>query len=83
VNAEQKEQRMSLASLSLNVEHIAQRLRPALSALAPGEADRLARGLAAVVADLDHKLRADVDDALGRLEARFEDEIRELGEEEQ
>jgi hypothetical protein len=49
----------------------------------PEAAERSARELAAVIADLDHKLRIDVDEALGRLESRVEADLRGLGEEEQ
>jgi hypothetical protein len=68
---------MSLASRSPNVDHLAQRLYPAASALGPEAAQTLARDLAAVVAELDNKLRVEVDEALGRLEARIDEELRD------
>jgi hypothetical protein len=73
----------SLAGRSPNVDHLAQRLLPALAGMEPDAAERSARELAAVIADLDHKLRIDVDEALGRLESRVEADLRGLGEEEQ
>jgi hypothetical protein len=48
----------------------------------PEAAKRSARELAAAIADLDHKLPVEVDEALGRLESRIEVELRGLGEEE-
>jgi hypothetical protein len=72
----------SLASRSPNVDHLAQRLLPALAGTDAEAAKRSARDLAAAIADLDHKLRIEVDEALGRLESRIEVELRGLAEEE-
>jgi hypothetical protein len=74
---------MSLASRSPNVDHVAQRLRSALSGIEPQAGERFARELASTIVDLDHKLRLEIDEALGRLETRIETELRDLAEEEQ
>jgi hypothetical protein len=74
---------MSLASRSANAEHLAQELKSAAAGLPPESSDAVARSVAIVMAELDHRLRAEVDEALGRLEARIEQELRELAEAEQ
>jgi flagellar motility protein MotE (MotC chaperone) len=73
----------SLASRSPSIDHLAQRLLPALTGMEPETAQRCARELAHAIADLDHKLRIEVDEALGRLETRIETELRDLAQEEQ
>jgi hypothetical protein len=73
----------SLASRSPNVDHLAQRLLPVLASMEARAAEQCARELASAIAELDHKLRVEVDEALGRLEVRIETELRELAEEEQ
>jgi len=74
---------MSLASHSANADHIARQLSAAADALRDGGSEAFARSLATVLAELDHRLRTDVDAALGRLEVRIEEELRELAEAEQ
>ena len=73
---------VSLASRSPNIDQLAQRLLSALAGVDPQAAERCARELASTIADLDHKLRVEVDEALGRLETRIETELRDLAEEE-
>ncbi len=74
---------MSLASRSANPEHIATQLQAEVVGLSPEVGDTLTHQLAKIVSDLDHKLRVEVDEAIGRLEARIEEELRELAEAEQ
>lgn len=73
----------SLANRSSKVDHLADRLQAALEGIDVQVGERIARELANIFAELDHRLRADVDEALGRLDARIEDEMRDLAEEEQ
>ena len=74
---------MSLASRSANAEHLAGHLKTAVPGLSPGDGEAFARSLADVLADLDHRLRVEVDEALGRMEARVDEQLRELAEAEQ
>ncbi len=74
---------MSLASRSANAEHLTRQLKTAVAGLSPDDGEAFARSLANVLADLDHRLRVEVDEALGRMEARVEEELRELAEAEQ
>jgi hypothetical protein len=74
---------MLLGSRSANAEHLARQLKTAVPGLSPGDGEALARTLANVLADLDHRLRVEVDEALGRMEARVDEQLRELAEAEQ
>lgn len=73
----------SLASRSANVDHLVERMRSALLGADAQMVERCAREFASAIADLDHKLRVEVDEALGRLEARIESELRDFAEQEQ
>jgi hypothetical protein len=74
---------MSLASRSANADRLEARLKEAAANLAPDGRESFAAALAGVLADLDHRLRVEVDEAIARLEERIDEELRDLAEAEQ